>query len=95
MIDQATARHRAVEYLRDELAADFEETCAILDEQTADEGWCWVFFWNSRRYRETRSHRDAIPGNAPVVVVKETGRVHLTGTAFPVEDYLAEIQARP
>jgi len=57
-----------------------------------DEGWCWVFFWNSRRYLETRSREDAVAGNAPVVVMKESGRAYLTGTTFPLEHYLDQLR---
>jgi len=93
-MNEEHARQRAVEYLN-QLVPDFAERCAIVDDSTADEGWCWVFFWNSRRFLETGSLDDALSGNAPVVVVKATGSVRVTGTAFPLADYLAEIQARP
>jgi hypothetical protein len=86
------ARERAVEQLR-RLVPDFDAELAIVDEQTADFGWCWVFFWTSRRFLETGDLRDAVVGNAPVAVVKQTGHVHVTGTAFPVDHYLEQIRA--
>jgi hypothetical protein len=72
---------------------DFDAEFAIADEHTADFGWCWVFFWTSRRFMETRDLRDAAVGNAPVAVDKETGRAHVTGTAYPVDYYLERIRA--
>jgi hypothetical protein len=87
-----TARDLALARLR-QLVPDFDARFAIADEHTADHVWCWVFFWTSRRFLETGDLGDAAVGNAPVAVEKETGLVHVTGTAYPVEHYLELIRA--
>jgi hypothetical protein len=92
-MNMETARLRAADYLVESIP-DFDRDFAILDDATMDEGWCWVFFWNSRRYLETRSREDAVAGNAPVVVMKESGGVYLTGTAFPLGHYLDRLRPR-
>ena len=90
-MNMETARQRAVDYLVESIP-DFDQEFAIVDAATLDEGWCWVFFWNSRRFLETRSREDAVAGNAPVVVMKESGLVFLTGTAFPLDHYLDQLR---
>ena len=87
------ARLRALDYLIESIP-DFEQEFAILDDATVDEGWAWVFFWNSRRFLETRSREDAVAGNAPVVVMKASGQVLLTGTAHPLDHYLDQLRPR-
>jgi len=90
-VSRESARLKAFAYLV-ECIPDFDDEFGIVDDATMDEGWCWVFFWNSRRYLETRSRQDAVAGNAPVVVMKESGRVYLTGTAFPLDHYLDQLR---
>src|SRR5262245_25060991 len=61
---------------------------ALLDDQTLERDFCWVFFYNSQRYLESRDFRDMLAGNAPIVVTKIDGRIHVTGTGQPLEQYL-------
>jgi hypothetical protein len=37
----------------------------------------WLFFYTSSRYFETKNVRDAIAGNGPIYVVRETGVLKL------------------
>ena len=48
----------------------------------------WVFFWDAARYLETGDLRDRLGGNAPILVDRRDGSVHLTGTARPLDDYI-------
>jgi len=50
----------------------------------------WVFFYNTRAFAETRDPRFGMYGNAPIIVDKENGSLHYTGTALPIEDYIEE-----
>jgi hypothetical protein len=90
-MDKERARQRALQYLS-KLVPRFEEDFSIVDDLTMDAGWCWVFFWDSRKFLQTGALEDAIAGNAPVVVEKKSGEVHVTGTAAPLEDYLVKLQ---
>jgi hypothetical protein len=58
---------------------------ALLDDQTLERDFGWVFFYNSQRYLESQDFRDMLAGNAPIVVTKIDGRVHVTGTALQLE----------
>ena len=64
----------------------------VVDEHTIERAWGWVFFYNSKRYLETREFRYALAGNAPYIVNRQTGEFRVTGTAHPIEDYIADYE---
>jgi hypothetical protein len=87
----AKARQIALTYLRSqELAPGIE---LVLDDDTIEKAFGWVFFYDSKRHAETGDFRDALAGNAPIVVTKADGQVHETGTAFPLEHYLKRFES--
>ena len=45
----------------------------------------WVFFYSA-------TGDEPVAGNAPIIVNRFTGAIHVTGTARPLEDYLAEYE---
>ena len=63
---------------------------AIIDGETMEKEYGWVFFYQIKDYLETGDLADTFVGNAPYIVNKYTGEVIATGTAFPIEDYIAE-----
>ena len=65
----------------------------VMDDFTVERPWGWVFFYNSRRFAETREPLQALAGNAPYIVNRTTGEVRVTGTARPTEEYIAEYEA--
>lgn len=68
---------------------DNEELCLmIIDSETIEFNFGWVFFYTSKMYLETGNNIYAIVGNAPIIVDKEDGSLHITGTAAPVEEYI-------
>lgn len=60
----------------------------IVGDQEFAEGW--VFFYDSLQHQQTGQARDAFAGNAPILIDRETGQIHHTGTARPVEDYIEQ-----
>jgi hypothetical protein len=69
------------------------ELC-LLDEQTLEEGFGWVFFYTSKFFHDTGDHRYALAGNAPMIVHRSDGSIQPTGTAYPLSHYLAEHRSR-
>jgi hypothetical protein len=55
--------------------------------------WLSSFFYNSQKYLESQDFRDMLAGNAPIVVTKIDGRVHVIGTALPLEQYLQKFES--
>jgi hypothetical protein len=62
----------------------------LLDSKTLERQFGWVFFYDSRRHAETGDFRHALAGNAPIVVTRRDGKIHETGTALPLEEYLGQ-----
>jgi hypothetical protein len=87
---RAEAEQVAREHLRTTVDPELEPV--LLDEETLERNFGWVFFYQSKRYLETGEIRDALAGNAPLVVTKADGRIHITGTAYPVEHYLERFE---
>jgi len=63
----------------------------VVDENTMETEFGWVFFYDSKEYLETEDLRYAIAGNAPIVVLKKDGSLRVTGTAQPIELYLDKL----
>jgi hypothetical protein len=63
----------------------------IVDAMPLSDDGGWVFFYDSRAYLETGDFSRKLVGNAPIVVDRD-GRPHITGTAAPLEHYLAELR---
>ena len=83
------AQRIALDFVKNkELAAGYE--LALVDASTLERDFGWVFFYDSKRHIETGDFRDAIAGNAPIVVTKMDGCIHETGTAHPLDYYLCE-----
>ena len=64
----------------------------VVDEDTIEKDWGWVFFYTSQRYLETRNITEAIAGNPPYIVNRHTGEVRVTGTGQPTEHYIAQYE---
>src|SRR5581483_2945881 len=66
----------------------------LIEEQTVDVDFGWVFFYNSKQFKETGDSAYALAGNAPVIVDRATGSLHVTGTARPISEYVEEFRRR-
>ena len=88
MIDRDTATR----LVRDEIARwnaqdplpDGDEV-VLQEEHTEEHPFGWVFFFNSRRYVETRNLSYALAGNGPLIVDRRDGSIHQMVTAYPLE----------
>ena len=60
----------------------------LIEEPIAEGTYGWVFGYQSAKYLETGNFLDMMAGNAPFLVEKETGMLHVLGTAEPVEHYI-------
>jgi hypothetical protein len=65
----------------------------IIDENTIEKSWGWVFFYTSQRHLRTGEIRYALAGNAPYIVNRHTGEIRVSGTARPVEHYIEEYES--
>jgi Immunity protein 35 len=80
------ARETALRYIAQHSTPELE--LALDDRQTVDRGRDWVFFYNSRAYLESGSIGDALAGNGPLAVNKESGELRVLPADRPWEETL-------
>lgn len=89
MINKNQAKKIVYEYLaRMELEAG--EQFEIIDSETIEKKFGWVFFYNSKKYIETGDFRYMLAGNVPFIIDKVDGSLHETGTAESIDYYISE-----
>lgn len=66
----------------------------IIDDATIEKEWGWVFFYDSTAHMRSGDIKDAIAGNAPIIVNRATGELVITGTAWPVDKYIEDYETR-
>lgn len=66
----------------------------IVESGTEEHDFGWVFYWTSREYFETGDIRYALGGNAPLIVDREDGSLHVTGTARQTSEYVDEYRKK-
>ena len=81
------AKELASNYLETQ---DFELELALIDEETIERDFGWVFFYCAKKYQETLEPKYMIGGNAPIIIDKSNGKITETGTAREIEYYIEE-----
>jgi hypothetical protein len=64
----------------------------VIDDETIERDFGWVFFYESRRFLEAGRLEDKLAGNAPYIVDRRSGVLHITGTAHPIEYYISHYE---
>jgi Immunity protein 35 len=86
-MDKNTAREIVVNHLSSfNSSSDYK--CVILDEYTFERQSLFVFFYESSRFIESGDINDRLSGNSPILIDGQTGNLHLTGSANPIEFYI-------
>lgn len=85
MLSREQAREVAANRIRQRLFQRYGDNIVILDEHTIEKAYGWIFFYQHRRFVETRKIRDGLIGNGPLLVDKETGKVVVFGSFGPIE----------
>jgi len=81
MLDHAAAADIAERYVTG-LSDDAGVELAVLQHQTVEQGFGWVFFYGPK------DASAIVAGNAPFIVDRSLGSIHPTGTAYPLETYI-------
>ena len=66
----------------------------LVEEETIEAEFGWVYFYDAKRSKETEDSTQYLAGNAPVIVDRATGSLHVTGTARPITEYIEEFRQR-
>ena len=64
----------------------------IIESETIEKEWGWVFFHSSRKWIETNDFKYAVAGNAPYIVLRKNGKILDTGTAYPIDNYIKRFE---
>jgi hypothetical protein len=91
MMNKDKASAIAAEYIGEGRQTPEGITLVIIDKETQEREFGWVFFYDSKEYIETGDFLHAVAGNAPVVVLRD-GTVRTTGTSRSLGEYLEEIE---
>jgi len=86
------AQDIASEYLC-KLEKEIGVSLRLVDSETIEKPFGWVFFYNSEEYLRQGNFRDMLTGNAPFIVDVNGGSIHVTGTAKPIDEYIAEYES--
>ncbi|MFW5443461.1 MAG: YrhB domain-containing protein [Methylococcaceae bacterium] len=91
MITEYDAKKIAYQYIK-ELEGKLGELLMLADTETIEKPFGWIFFYNSKDYLETGELSYMLAGNAPFIVDKENGQLHVTGTDQSIEHYISEYE---
>jgi hypothetical protein len=91
MLDRQSATKMAYDHINSPSSLDGIEV-VILDNQTIEKEYGWIFFYNSKKFLETGNFRDGLVGNSPVLVERDTGKIHELGTANPVSESIKKFE---
>lgn len=89
MIDKQQAENIAAEFLR-EIQTGSLVPLQLMDRRELAYGW--LYYYQSKVFLESRNMSDMLAGNAPFLIDKADGSVHVFGTADPVETYIEEYE---
>ena len=91
MIDRDEAIRRARGALSEKSAAA-GRSFVLLEDETREESFGWVFFFQAEGFVKSGDYLDGVVGNAPFVILRDSGELLATGTAHSVDHYLDEIR---
>jgi hypothetical protein len=80
-VDSELATRIAIDYVS-RLSVDSGTSLILLNERTIERNFGWAFFYGPSDPSMT------LAGNAPFIVDRKDGSIHVTGTAYPTEQYL-------
>jgi Immunity protein 35 len=64
----------------------------IVRESTIAKPYGWIFFYQAKEFLDDGTESARLVGNAPIIVNRNTSELRVTGTARPLDHYLAGIR---
>ena len=69
------------------------EDVVIVDEDTVERPFGWLFVYNTRQFLETRRIADSLVGNDPWIVDRRDGSLHEGRTSQTIEQIIEAYEA--
>lgn len=83
---------QAKKTVTDRLATDKfslpNDSLIIVDDLTIEKPYAWIFTYTSKLWYETNDNKNAIAGNAPIIVDKQTGKQTSYSTAYNIDSII-------
>ena len=95
--EEMISRERALEIVEQYLDTENKSVpggIALIIESTLEKPYGWVFFYNSKRFLETKDPFESLAGNSPILIESKDGRMTLLGTSSPVTESLRNFETR-
>jgi hypothetical protein len=93
MISSQAAQALATNHVA-QLSKEIGQELSILPEHTRESEHGWIFAYQAADCIRSGQISDALAGNAPFLVTKESGDIVVFGTAYPMEWYLTRYSAQ-
>src|SRR4030095_8140087 len=93
MITKAEARVIAAARIREHEESPDGVTRVIVDADTIETEFGWIFFYQSEEFLLTDSVSDMLVGNAPIVVDRNDGAVSLLPTWGSITEHIEDYRA--
>ena|SRR5438309_510488 len=90
-MNEQEAEQIAHEYIQS-ILEDVSMPIEILEDQTIEKPYGWIFFYQSKRYLDTKAITDMLVGNGPILVEK-SGKAILLPSAIPPDEALRRYEA--
>ncbi len=71
---------------------DSGEELVILDAETIEKPYGWVFFYQSKQYVQTGEPSYRLAGNGPIVLLVDDCSIHYLGSACSIEETIGEFE---
>ncbi|MCY1556249.1 Immunity protein 35 [compost metagenome] len=89
-MDYLSAKQCVKKFINDRYSGSDE--LVILDAETIERSFGWIFFYDSKKFIETGELTYALAGNAPIIFDNRDGTIHVTGTSTGIDFYIAKHQ---
>lgn len=69
-----------------------DDSLIILDEHTIEKEYAWIFFYQSKKYKETKDIRFLVGGNGPLFISKTNGQVASFRTGLSIDEMIDQYE---
>jgi hypothetical protein len=75
-----------------ELTLDNQDSLIIIDKQTIEKEYAWIFFYTSKKFFETKDIMFALGGNGPLFISKLNGQISRYRTGLSVDEMIDQYE---
>jgi hypothetical protein len=90
-MNKQEAEKIAREYIRS-IVEDKSLAVEIIEDETIEKPYGWIFFYQSKQYLDTRDIRHVLVGNGPILVIKSGAVIHFP-SAIPEDEAIRRFAA--